>query len=112
MLLVEDDPAIAGLYAFKLRRDGFQVSLAGDRAEAERAFAQETPDVVLADARLPGGGGTELAGTFIDAGARVILLTNDQRAHDRPPAGVALSLIKARTSPTQLSAAIRKLLAG
>ena len=39
MLLVEDDPAIAELYALKLRLDGYLVHLAADGATAEVIFA-------------------------------------------------------------------------
>jgi hypothetical protein len=45
-------------------------------------------------------------------GPPVVLLTNDQAAYEQPPPGVARALIKARTTPAQLSDAIKKLTTG
>jgi two-component system OmpR family response regulator len=109
VLLVEDDPAIAELYALKLRLDGFAVAVAGDAAAAIGAFDRDRPAVVCLDVRLPGGGGDELAQRFAAAGATVVLLTNDQARYERPPAGVVRSLLKASTNPARLSAEISQL---
>ena len=110
VLIIEDDPEIARLYALKLRMDGYRVTVAGDEAAAEAAFRAERPHVVCVDARLPGGGGRRLAERLAAAGGPpVVLLTNDQAAYERPPRGVARALIKARTTPAQLSEAIGEL---
>jgi len=110
VLLVEDDPEIARLYAFKLRLDGYRVTVASDEAAAEAAFQAERPRVVCVDARLPGGGGRRLAERLAALGGPpIVLLTNDQAAFERPPRGVARALIKARTTPAQLSDTIGKL---
>ena len=110
VLLVEDDTAIADLYAFKLRLDGFSVTVAGDSATADRTFWDERPAVVCLDEWLPGGTGTDLAERFAAAGARIVLFTNDQSRYERPPSCVCRSLLKARTNPGQLSATISELL--
>jgi two-component system OmpR family response regulator len=109
VLLVEDDPAIAELYALKLRLDGYLVHLAADGATAEVIFDRARPQVVCVDTRLPDASGRSFAPRFATAGAHVILLTNDQRSFEEPPAGVARAMLKARTSPSQLSAAIGEL---
>jgi DNA-binding response OmpR family regulator len=110
VLLVEDDPEIARLYAFKLRLDGYRVTVASDEVAAEAAFQAERPRVVCVDARLPGGGGRRLAERLAALGGPpIVLLTNDQAAFERPPRGVARALIKARTTPAQLSDTIGKL---
>jgi len=109
VLLVEDDKATADLYALKLRLDGFSVSVAPDRATAEQVFVRERPAVVCLDEWLPGGTGTALAEHFAAAGARIVLLTNDQYRYERPPACVCRSVLKARTKPGQLSAMITEL---
>ena len=109
VLLVEDDAAIADLYALRLRLDGYTVSIAGDSTAAGQRFEEQRPQVVCLDMRLPCGGGAELAARFSAASARVVLFTNDQSCYERPPAGVTRSLLKARTNPAQLSAAIREL---
>ncbi|MDQ6743890.1 MAG: response regulator [Candidatus Dormibacteraeota bacterium] len=110
VLLVEDDSAIAALYALKLRLDGYSVQVAGDSAAARDCVERELPDVICLDVRLPDGSGGELAGSLAAAGARVILLTNDEHGFRNPPPLVARALLKAETSPSQLSAAIANLL--
>ena len=112
VLLVEDDPETARVYALKLRMDGYRVTVAVDEAAAEDAFRRERPGVVCVDARLPGGGGALLAERLAAGGPPIVLLTNDQAAFERPPPGVARALIKARTTPTQLSNAIEQLTSG
>jgi DNA-binding NtrC family response regulator len=109
VLLVEDDTATADLYAYKLRLDGFAVTVVGDCQSAESTFWRERPDVVCLDERLPGGTGTDIAERFAAAGANVVLLTNDESRYRKPPRCVCRSLLKASTNPIQLSAAISEL---
>jgi DNA-binding response OmpR family regulator len=111
VLLVEDDTAIADLYALKLRLDGFAVTIAGDSKTADRTFWRERPEVVCLDVWLPGGAGTALAERFAAAGARIVLFTNDQTRYEQPPECCCRSLLKARTNPGQLSATISELVA-
>ena len=109
ILLVEDDPAIAELYALKLRLDGYLVHLAADGATAEVIFERTRPQVVCVDTRLPDASGRLFAPRFARAGAYVIMLTNDQSSFEEPPPGVSLAMLKSRTSPGQLSTAIAEL---
>jgi CheY-like chemotaxis protein len=108
VLLVEDDRAIADLYALKLRLDGYHVSVAHDIGSAERLFQLGQPDVVCLDHWLPGGPGLDLARRLSRLGAVVILLTNDQLCFEQPPSGVR-SLLKVHTSPGCLSRIIHEL---
>jgi len=110
VLLVEDDPSIGQLYAIKLRMDGYRVDLAADVATAEMLFERSTPDVICVDSRLPDGSGREVVTALVKRGATVVLLTNDQEAYG-PPAGVARTLRKTRTTPSALSRAIGELTA-
>jgi DNA-binding response OmpR family regulator len=111
VLLVEDDHSIAQLYSIKLRMDGYRVDIANDAATAGILFDRSTPDVVCVDSRLPDGYGRDVVSSLVGRGAAVIQLTNDQEAHEHPPAGVAASLLKWRTTPADLSAAIAGLVA-
>jgi DNA-binding response OmpR family regulator len=112
VLLVEDDSALADLYALKLRLDGHLVEVVADSGSAVAVFEAAHPDVVCVDLMLPDRTGGELAERLAASGARVILLTNDQLGVEQPPAGVALALLKVRTPPRQLSAAIAALVEG
>jgi two-component system, OmpR family, response regulator len=111
VLLVEDDPSIAQLYSIKLRMDGYRVDIANDAATAGLLFDRSTPDVVCVDSRLPDGSGRDVVSLLVGRGAAVVQLTNDQESHERPPKGVAASLLKWRTTPAELSAAISGLVA-
>ena len=106
VLIVEDDQAIAELYAMKLRLDGYTVHHAFDGTTADIIFERLKPNLVCVDTRLPDGSGVDVAARFTCLGATVILLTNDQESYENPPAGVIRSLLKSRTNPGQLSDAI------
>lgn len=53
LLIVEDDPALAGFLAAVLQDDGHPVRTAGSRAAALDALAAERPCIVLLDLGLP-----------------------------------------------------------
>lgn len=110
MLLVEDDPAVAHLYAIKLRMDGYRVDVASDAATAGIIFEQARPDLVCVDSRLPDGDGRGVVAELVGAGATVVMLTNDQEAYEQPPSGVVAALLKWRTTPVELSRALKRLL--
>ncbi len=57
VLIVEDDPDQAAALALHLEQSGFNVVRASDTGAALQTAVQESPDVVLLDLGLPGGGG-------------------------------------------------------
>jgi DNA-binding response OmpR family regulator len=102
VLIVEDDPSIAQLYALKLRMDGFRVDIATDAATAAVMFDRGKPDVICVDSRLPDAPGSTVVERMAARGARVIMLTNDQEAYENSPKGVR-ALLKWKTTPAELS---------
>lgn len=60
ILLVEDEASISGPLAFLLEREGFDVRVVADGAEAIRVFPEEHFDLVLLDLMLPSLPGTEV----------------------------------------------------
>ena len=52
IVIVEDEPAIRQNYSEMLERQGYQVITYSNRPEAEKAFAQSLPDLVLLDIGL------------------------------------------------------------
>lgn len=61
ILVVEDEAAIRAMVAMALERADFVVREARDAAEADRAIADQRPDLILLDWMLPGTSGIELA---------------------------------------------------
>ena len=53
VLVIDDDLPLRGMLAAALRQHGFQVLLAGDGAEGQRAMAIHHPDIVLLDLAMP-----------------------------------------------------------
>ncbi|RBF88039.1 DNA-binding response regulator, partial [Xanthomonas oryzae pv. oryzae] len=60
VLLVEDDADSASILEAYLRRDGFDVAVAGDGERAIQLHRQWAPDLVLLDVMLPKLSGIEV----------------------------------------------------
>lgn len=60
VLIVEDEAALAEPLAFLLRKEGFEVRIAGDGPTALAEFEANPVDIVLLDLMLPGMSGTEV----------------------------------------------------
>ena len=53
VLVIDDDLPLRGMLAAALDKHGYQVLLAGDGAEGQRALMIHRPDVVLLDLAMP-----------------------------------------------------------
>ncbi|MDX6210025.1 MAG: two-component system, OmpR family, response regulator RegX3 [Frankiales bacterium] len=60
ILVVEDEESFSDALSFLLRREGFEVSVAGTGPEALTEFDRTGADLVLLDLMLPGLSGTEV----------------------------------------------------
>ena len=60
VLVVEDEESISDPLSYMLRREGFEVAVAGDGNTALAAFDRDGADLVLLDVMLPGLSGTEV----------------------------------------------------
>jgi two-component system phosphate regulon response regulator PhoB len=116
ILVVEDEAAIAELIAINLRHSGFDVTIAGDAAEAEAAIASVLPSLVIVDWMLPGQSGVSLARQWRAATRTrelpIIMLTARAEECDRVTgldAGADDYLVKP-FSPSELLARIRAVL--
>ena len=75
-MVVEDEEALAHLVGSYLERDGFDVTITGDGAEAVTLARRIDPDILVLDLGLPGLDGVEVCRqlrTFSDA--YVVMLT-------------------------------------
>jgi DNA-binding response OmpR family regulator len=59
ILVVEDETFLVKIYAVKLRKEGFEVSIANDGVEAVKMAASVQPDLILLDLILPKMNGFE-----------------------------------------------------
>src|SRR5437879_4773694 len=60
ILVVDDQPAIAGLMSQLLTMRGYEVVTAANAEQAEAAIRQQLPDLILSDVIMPGKSGYEL----------------------------------------------------
>ena len=94
VLLIEEEPTLAEITAFRLELLGYQVACANTAAEAAEKLAEGLPDAILLGLSLAGMDGIELANR----------ISNDERTHGVP--------IMALSSDADLSKVQRAFAAG
>ena len=118
ILLLEDDPAIAGTVAFALQREGFAVDHVLLVGAARASVATAAPALAILDVGLPDGSGLDLCREWRQAGATalralpVLMLTARAEELDRV-IGLELGADDYLTkpfSPRELVARVRALL--
>jgi putative two-component system response regulator len=60
VLVVDDDPAVANVFARFVQKAGYDVETAGDSSAALASIANHAPDVILLDLVLPGMSGIDI----------------------------------------------------
>lgn len=118
ILLVEDDPFLAGMYVTKLELEGYGVTLATDGKAGLEAAQREKPDCILLDILLPKMDGFEvleaLKADQATANIPVVLMTNLGSKQDVVRGlsmGATDYLIKAHFMPSEVMMKIRNILA-
>jgi CheY-like chemotaxis protein len=113
ILLVEDDPAVAEIYRFRLEADGHDVLVAADGEAALGACREGRPSLVFLDIRLPKlDGMAVLAAIKQDpelADTPVVMLSNYGRREIVEQAlqlGATDFRIKSRTTPSELAQSV------
>ena len=118
ILLLEDDPAIAGTVAFALQREGFDVDHVLLVGAAREAAARSRPALAILDVGLPDGSGLDLCRAWRQSGddalraLPVLMLTARAEELDRV-VGLELGADDYLTkpfSPRELVARVRALL--
>lgn len=115
--IVEDNDALATMYEFKLKSEGYEVRRAANGAEGLKLAKDFRPDLILLDLRMPVMSGDEmlerLRSTDYGSGMRVIVLTNISKS-EAPMSLRFLSvdryIIKAHYTPKQVVDVIEELL--
>src|SRR5690349_18285524 len=84
VLIVEDDATLAATLSFNLRKNGFQVSSAGDGLAAIEGARAARPDLVLLDLMLPKIDGLEVCRRLrAESNVPIIILTAKSEEVDR-----------------------------
>lgn len=88
VLVIDDDLPLRGMLAAALRQHGFQVLLAGDGAEGQRALTIHKPDVVLLDLAMPDVNGWDFIQRLKETGhfGRVPIIVLSAHLHNNPQA--------------------------
>ena len=114
ILVVEDESAIAESIEFVLRREGFEVSVAGNLREArEQMQGQAPPDLVVMDLMLPDGSGFDfLREIRADGETPIIVVTSRDEEPDRIAAleAGADDYVTKPFSPREIVARVRAVL--
>ena len=109
ILLAERDPYAAEFAEFFLKTEGFEVTLALDIHDAERALEQRPPRIAIIDLLMSGGAGIEFCRSVREAGIPVLAISSLQSREEAIEAGASAFLQKP-LAPLQLVSAIKDLL--
>jgi len=112
ILVVDDDSRARLLYLRELSATGYSVQIAESGQQALQLFAENPPDLVVLDIRMPGLDGIDLAGRMVAQNCRVpiILHTAYSCYRDNYLSWVADAYVRKSSDLTELQSAIRRLL--
>lgn len=82
VLIVDDDRALVGMVASLLGAEGYELLTAYDGETALRRHAEELPDLVILDRRLPKMSGDEICKRIRAAGSTPILMLTGEKGED------------------------------
>lgn len=118
VLLIEDEPNIAEAIRFILSRDGWEVTVEENGAQALPRVADVKPDLVILDLMLPGMSGLEILSSLradpATEALSVLMLTAKGQGRDREAAeraGVSAFMSKP-FSNAEMRAQVRALMEG
>jgi DNA-binding response OmpR family regulator len=102
ILIVDDEPNIVISLEFLMKREGFEVAVAGDGETALRLLAEQPPDLVLLDVMLPRKSGYEVCAAIranADLQATKIILLTAKGRETEMAKGMALGADTYMTKP-------------
>jgi len=117
VLVVEDETFLVKIYSVKLKKEGFDVSIATDGEEAVRLAAEVKPDLILLDLILPKLNGFEalerIRANPANKNTPVLVLSNLGQEEDIKRAaalGASDYLVKANFSIQDIVSKIRSVI--
>ncbi|MBA3757694.1 response regulator [Candidatus Saccharibacteria bacterium] len=118
ILIVEDEKVLNEAYELILKKEGHKVCVAFDGAKALEMFAEQKPDLVLLDLRMPKMSGVEFLQKANPSKnfpkTKIIIFSNydDQKEIDAAfEHGASRYILKAWSSPKELVKVVRETLA-
>jgi DNA-binding response OmpR family regulator len=64
VVVVDDDKEVQEIVTFALRRNGFEVAVAGNGQQLQDMLAVQTPDLIILDVMMPGLDGYQIFGSL------------------------------------------------
>jgi len=117
ILIIEDDPFLADIYATKFSQEGFDVKIAADGELGFKKIAEDKPDLVLLDIVLPKMDGLEILKKTKESpelkSIPIVLLTNlgqEEKVKMGLDLGAIQYLIKAHHAPGEVVEIVKKVL--
>jgi DNA-binding response OmpR family regulator len=114
VLLVEDDAVARKIIERSLREAGYEVAFAFDAVSAVARVRAESPDLIVLDLGLPGGGGAtvlqRLKGIEAMSNIPVVVLSAKESARDEALAAGADTFVEKSSNLDELLAALAELL--
>ncbi len=113
ILVVDDEPAMVGMVAALLGEEGYELVTAYDGETALRRYAEESPDLVILDRRLPRLSGDEVCRRLRASGSTPILMLTGERGGEERAKLLDLGAddyLEKPFSRRELSARVRALL--
>ena len=104
VLVIDDDLPLRGMLAAALRQHGFQVLLAGDGAEGQRALTIHHPQVVLLDLAMPNVNGWDFLQKLQETGhlGRIRIIVLSAHLHHDPAAVLKMGVSAILPKPFNL----------
>ena len=113
VLVVEDEESYSDALAYMLRKEGFEVSVAGSGPQALTEFERAGADIVLLDLMLPGLPGTEVCRRIRQVSAVPVIMVSAKDGEVDKVVGLELGAddyVTKPYSPRELVARIRAVL--
>jgi len=104
ILVIDDDMPLRGMLAAALRQHGFQVLLAGDGEEGQRALKIHHPNVILLDLAMPKVNGWDFLQRLQETGhlGRVPIIVVSAHLHVDPQAVLQMGVSAILPKPFNL----------
>jgi len=110
ILLAERDPYAADLIEYFLRREGYEVDVASDAADAERKFSGLSPQLAIIELLLSGGEGADLCRRLKERRAAPVLVVSTLDARDAALTAGADAFLQKPLDPLALVSTVKDLL--